>query len=109
MNDHTPFDAARQARRISEQAVAWYIEQQEPLTERQRAAFLDWLRASPRHVAEYFAVAQMHGDFKAAAMLKTITADELVAQAGRENPVVLFPLMGGAMRKDVAPRRRRPR
>jgi len=103
MNDSSPFDAARQARRITEQAVSWYIEQQEPLSERQRVAFLHWLRTSPRHVAEYFAVAQMHGDFKAAAMLKSITADELVAQAGRDN-LVMFPLMGGAMPEERTPR-----
>jgi len=99
MNDSSQFDAARQARRITEQAVSWYIEQQEPLTERQRVAFLNWLRASPRHVAEYFAVVQMHGDFKAAAALKTITAEELLEKAGRDNPVVMFPLMGSAIRK----------
>lgn len=100
MSDSTQFEAARQARRITEQAVSWYIEQQEPLSERQRVAFLNWLRASPRHVAEYFAVAQMHGDFKAAAALKTITAEQLVEHAGRDNPVVMFPLMGPAMRKE---------
>ena len=104
MNDSSQFDAARQARRITEQAVSWYIEQQEPLSERQRVAFLNWLRASPHHVAEYFAVAQMHGDFKAAAALKTLTADELAEQAARENPVVMFPLMGSAIRKKQAPR-----
>lgn len=100
MNELTHFDAARQARRITEQAVAWYIEQQEPLTERQRAAFLDWLRTSPQHVAEYFAVAQMHGDFKAAASLKQLSTEELLEQARRENPVVLFPLMASAMQRE---------
>lgn len=109
MNDPTQFDAARQARRITEQAVAWYIEQQEPLSERQRLAFLNWLRASPRHVAEYFAVAQMHGDFKNAAALKTVTAEQLVEQAGRDNPVVMFPLMGPAMRREPTKRRSRAR
>lgn len=107
MSNSTHFDAARQARRISEQAVAWYIEQQEPLTERQRVAFLDWLRASPKHVAEYFAVAQMHGDFKVAASLKQLSADELVEQARRENSVVMFPLMESAMprARDARPTR----
>ncbi|GLQ88361.1 FecR family protein [Dyella flagellata] len=97
MNESTHFDAVRQARRITEQAVGWYIEQQEPLSERQRAAFLDWLRASPNHVAEYFAVVQMHGDMKAAAALKQITATELVEQARRDNPIVMFPHMEKAM------------
>jgi transmembrane sensor len=97
MSEATHFDAARQARRITEQAVAWYIEQQEPLSERQRTAFLNWLRASPKHVAEYFAVAQMHGDMKAAASLQKLTASELVEQARRDNPIVMFPRMDRAM------------
>lgn len=97
MSESTSFDAARQARRITEQAVAWYIEQQEPLTERQRVAFFTWLRASPKHVAEYFAVAQMHGDLKAAAVLEQLSTAELVERAKRDNPVVMFPLMGNAM------------
>lgn len=94
MSESTHFDAARQARRITEQAVSWYIEQQEPLNERQRVAFLNWLRASPKHIAEYFAVVQMHGDMKAAAALEKLTADELAEQARRDNPVVMFPRMG---------------
>ncbi|WP_019465400.1 FecR family protein [Dyella japonica] len=104
MNDSSQFDAARQARRITEQAVSWYIEQQEPLSERRRVAFLEWLRASPRHVAEYLAVAQMHGDLRAAAALKTITTDELVEQASSNNPVVMFPHMDRAMHEPPAPR-----
>lgn len=91
MNNPTAFDTARNARRITEQAVAWYIEQQDELGERQRAAFLNWLRASPEHVAEYLAVAQMHGDFKAAAQKKTRTAEALIERALREDPVVMFP------------------
>ncbi|QNK00118.1 FecR family protein [Dyella telluris] len=109
MSDSSQFDAARQARRITEQAVAWYIEQQEPLSDRQRVAFLKWLRTSPRHVAEYFAVVQMHGDVKAAAALKTITAEELVEQASSDNPVVMFPTMASAMPEPRAPRTRRAR
>lgn len=97
MSESTPFDAARQARRVTEQAVTWYIEQQEPLSDRQRAAFLAWLRASPMHVAEYFAIVRMHGDMKAAAALEKLSATELVDQAVRENPVVLFPLVGNVM------------
>ena len=91
MNEFTQFDAARQARRITEQAAAWYIEQQAPLSERQRVAFLNWLRASPRHVAEYFAVAQMHGDLKAAAALEKLSTAQLLEQARRDNPIVMFP------------------
>lgn len=104
MSEPTHFDAARQARRITEQAVAWYIEQQEPLSERQRVAFLAWLRTSPQHVAEYFAVARMHGDLKAAAAFETLSAEALVEQARRDNPVVMFPLMGHAMPREREPK-----
>lgn len=103
MSESTQFDAVRQARRITEQAVGWYIEQQESLSERQRAAFLAWLRASPKHVAEYFAVVRMHGDIKAAASLQKLTAEELVEKARRDNPVVMFPHL-----EKVLPEERRP-
>lgn len=105
MSESTHFDAARQARRITEQAVAWYIEQQEPLSERQRVAFLDWLRTSPQHVAEYFAVARMHGDLKVATALEKLTAEELVEQARHENPVVMFPKVGrpAPLQRDTQP------
>jgi transmembrane sensor len=94
MSELTNLDAARQARRITEQAATWYIDQQEPLSERQRIAFLNWLRASPKHVAEYFAIVQMHGDMKAAAALEKLTADELIEQARHSNPIVMFPRAG---------------
>ncbi|HKT29584.1 FecR family protein [Dyella sp.] len=100
MNESTHFDAARQARRITEQAVAWYIEQQEPLSERQRVAFLEWLRASPKHIAEYFAVVRLHGDIKAAAALQKLTSEQLVEQARRDNPIVMFPHMEKVMREE---------
>lgn len=100
MSESTHFDAARQARRISEQAVAWYIEQQEPLSERQRVAFLDWLRTSPQHVAEYFAVARMHGDLKTATAFEKLSVEALLEQARRENPVVMFPLMGRTLSRE---------
>lgn len=100
MNESTHFDVARQARRITEQAVAWYIEQQEPLSERQRVAFLEWLRASPKHVAEYFAVVRLHGDIKAAAALQKLTSEQLTEQARRDNPIVMFPHMEKVMREE---------
>lgn len=103
MNESTHFDAARQARRITEQAVAWYIEQQEPLSERQRVAFLAWLRASPKHVAEYFAVVRLHGDIKAAAALQKLTSEQLTEQARRDNPIVMFPHMEKVLRAERSP------
>ncbi len=110
MNNSTAFDAARRTRRISEQAVAWYIEQQEDLSERQRVAFLDWLRASPEHVAEYLAVAQMHGDFRAAALKNRRATEELIERATREDPVVMFPrLLDAKPGGKAGPPSRKPR
>ncbi|WP_266180565.1 FecR family protein [Dyella humicola] len=91
MNKPRHFEDANHARRITEQAASWYLEQQDEPSERQRAAFLAWLRASPAHVAEYLAIAQMHGDLKAAASLQMDSAGALIERAARENPVVMFP------------------
>ncbi|MHA6205945.1 FecR family protein [Dyella soli] len=107
MNNSTPFDATRQARRITEEAVSWYIEQQEPLTAARRVAFFEWLRASPRHVAEYFAVAQMHGDFKSVASRKTDTVEELLERARGEDAIVAFPGRRATNRRTPEPRRGR--
>ncbi|MBB6187970.1 FecR domain-containing protein [Rhodanobacter sp. MP7CTX1] len=110
MSKTTNFEAGRRARRISEQAVAWYLEQQDHPSERQRAAFLAWLHVSPAHVAEYLAIAQMHGDLKAAASMETMAAADLVEQARRENPVVVFPLVVADMAREslASPQYRHP-
>ena len=110
MNNSVNFEAARQARRISEQAAAWYIELHDEPDERQQGAFLAWLRASPAHVAEYLAIARMHGDLKAAASLERLSADDLVERVGRANPVVLFPRrenQAAGQHVEVLPRTRR--
>ncbi|WP_445144801.1 FecR family protein [Dyella sp. Tek66A03] len=109
MNKPRHFEAAGNTRRITEQAATWYLEQQDEPSERQRAAFLAWLRASPAHVAEYLAIAQMHGDLKAASSLQADTTDALVERARRENPVVLFPKVAADVACDraVAPTRAR--
>ncbi|RDS86718.1 FecR family protein [Dyella psychrodurans] len=91
MNKPGNFETRRRARRITEQAAAWYLEQQDNPSQRQQAAFLTWLRASPAHVAEYLAIAQMHGDMKAAAAIDTMSMMELAEQVRRETPVVAFP------------------
>lgn len=91
MNKLSNFEARRHARRITEQAAAWYLDQQGHPTECQQGAFLAWLRTSPAHVAEYLAIAQMHGDLKTAASIETLSMVELADRVRRENPVVLFP------------------
>jgi len=94
MNNRGNFEAVRHARRITEQAAAWYLDMHDTPDDRQKAAFLAWLRASPAHVAEYLAMAQMHGDLEAAASLESLTTGELVERAGRADPIVMFPRVG---------------
>jgi transmembrane sensor len=107
MNKRPNFEARRHARRITEQAASWYLEQQEQPTERQQVAFLSWLRASPAHVAEYLAIAQMHGDMKAAASIETLSMMELATQVKNESSVVAFPLIGHTQpsREEARPRK----
>lgn len=91
MNKSGNFETRHRARKITEQAAAWYLEQQDNPSQRQQAAFLTWLRASPAHVAEYLAIAQMHGDMKAAAAIDTMSMMELAEHIRRETPIVAFP------------------
>ncbi len=51
-------------------------------------------------MAEYLAIAQMHGDLKAATSLQADTADALVERASQENPVVMFPRIATDRRHD---------
>jgi transmembrane sensor len=109
MNKPTNLNAARQARLITEQAAAWYIEQRDSPTERQQAAFLAWLRASPAHVAEYLAIAGTHGVLTTGASMGTRSADAWVERARQDSPVVMFPRVSSmAARESLAlPSRRR--
>lgn len=91
MNKIERFETGRHARRLTEQAAAWYIEQQDHPSSRRRAKFLFWLHASPAHIAEYLAIAQLHGDLKAATSTEAMPVHELVARADNQNAVVMFP------------------
>ena len=53
---------------VSEQAGDWYVMNQEgPLDEAQRTAFVAWLKASPMHVEEYLGMALLARDVRLAA------------------------------------------
>jgi transmembrane sensor len=80
-------------RRITEQAAAWYLDlhdedlHDEPRAS-QRAEFLAWLKHSPAHVAEYLAIAQLHGHLPDVAALDPHDAQQLEALAATESAVV---------------------
>lgn len=75
-------------RRITEQAASWYLDHREGLGSVHDADFLAWLQRSPIQQEEYLAIAQLHGDLKAAAGLETMSLEQLGALAATEPPVV---------------------
>ncbi|APG05484.1 hypothetical protein BJI69_17280 [Luteibacter rhizovicinus DSM 16549] len=74
--------------RLIEEAANWYLDMQQSPDDRTRARFMGWLRHSPQHVAEYMAMAQMHGDLRAATAAETMSLGDLTALAASESSVV---------------------
>jgi transmembrane sensor len=90
---HDPTTLA--ARRIAEEAGQWLLASREGLDEASRVTFVNWLRHSPAHVAEYMAAVQLDQDMKEAAVREPVAASVLIAQAASEPAVVA--LRPGAM------------
>lgn len=95
-----------ESRRIAEEAALWYLDMRDAPDTGAQERFMSWLRHSPRHVSEYLAIAQLHGDLRAAAALDDLPITELVARAGAEPRVV--PLFGERPKAEPT-RRARPR
>ena len=91
-------------RRLTEEAATWYLDMQDAPDARTEAQFMGWLRRSPQHVAEYMAMAQMHGDLRAATAAEQMSVDELRALAASESSVVA--LRGGVGREHPSPMNR---
>lgn len=89
---------ARVSRRTTEEAAAWHLDMREEVDAGTRQRFLDWLRRSPQHVAEYLAIAQLHGEMRAATLVEIATLDELRALAESEPSVLPFVRGGQAPR-----------
>ena len=75
-------------RRLTEEAATWYLTMREDVDSRTQDRFSGWLRRSPQHVAEYLAVAQLHGDMRAAAEMDTAPVASLRELAASEPNVV---------------------
>lgn len=84
----------RVSRRTTEEAAAWHLDMREDVDAGTRQRFLDWLRRSPQHVAEYLAIAQLHGEMRAATLAEIATLEELRALADSEPSVLPF-IRGG--------------
>lgn len=76
------------ARRITEEAAHWLLANREGLDEPSRIAFVNWLRHSPAHVAEYLAIVQWDQDLREAAVHEPMETAVLVAHAALEPAVV---------------------
>jgi transmembrane sensor len=93
-------------RRLTEEAATWYLDMQDAPDARMEAQFMGWLRRSPQHVAEYMAMAQMHGDLRAATAAEQMSVDELRELAASESAVVA--LRRGVGREHPSPMNRLP-
>jgi transmembrane sensor len=91
------------ARKVTEQAAAWYLDYLEGLDEQQERALAQWLRSAPAHAREYAAVAALHGDVVAAARAQTQAVDELERTARADGNVLMLPALP---RRQAAPRPR---
>jgi transmembrane sensor len=87
-------------RRLTEEAATWYLDMQDVPDARAQARFMAWLRRSPQHVAEYMAMAQMHGDLRAATAAEGMSVGELRELAAAESAVVAFRGVAGFRRVD---------
>jgi transmembrane sensor len=93
-------------RRLSEEAATWFLDMRDAPDARTQAQFMGWLRRSPQHVAEYMAMAQMHGDVRAAVAAEQMSVAELRALAGTESSVVA--LRGVGLGEHSSPMNRLP-
>ncbi|UPG92599.1 FecR family protein [Luteibacter aegosomatissinici] len=105
-------DEIRQAaaRRISEEAGQWLLASRAGLDEPSRIAFVNWLRHSPAHVAEYMAMVQLDQEMKDAAGHEPLAAPALVKDAANEPAVVpLRPRAAHAAHPEATRHARTPR
>lgn len=101
--------AHRASRRITEEAASWHLELRETMDEQTHERFLAWLRRSPQHVAEYMAIAQLHGDMRAVAAAQEASIEALRDFAATEPSVVLLRQDQGPLRAPTAAEKKRRR
>jgi transmembrane sensor len=108
MNQTQSDDQVRSA--ITAQAAEWFAAQRGGgLDERERAAFVAWLKSSPLHIEEYLALAVIESDLIAATADSTLSLDALreLARSDDASNVTALP-SAAPMLEHVAPRIRHP-
>jgi len=74
---------------ITDHAATWYVMHREgTLKDQQQKAFMNWLRASPLHVAEYLAIAGVARDMGEVARQDTTSLRQLLGEVGAMDRVV---------------------
>ena len=75
---------------VAQQSADWFVANRAGLSDREREAFMEWLKASPVHVEEYLAVAAVGRDLRAAAgardSIDAIVARSRAAEASAGRP-----------------------
>lgn len=94
MND-SDVPPQRMNAQIALEAARWFAANREgALAPVQARAFMQWLQASPQHVAEYLEVAAIAEYAPGAAKRDPVALEELLAQLGPEDNVVEFEAAG---------------
>jgi len=68
---------------ITQQAADWFIANRAGLTGRERQAFVEWLRESPVHIAEYLALSVIAGDLRRACEGSQDSLEEILERSRR--------------------------
>ena len=94
---------------VAQQAGTWFVANQSgSLEQAERAAFVDWLKASPIHVEEYLGVALVAHDLPAVAEDPQVPLESLIELARADDSDGVVPLGAYAPVRAPAPKRMRP-
>lgn len=94
MNEPDPL-ARHMNAQVAEEAARWFMANRDgPLPPAQAQAFMQWLRASPQHVAEYMEVAAIAQCAPAAAAQDPAALEDVLAEMGAADKVVALPSAG---------------
>jgi transmembrane sensor len=78
---------------IADQAADWFIDNRDgPMAFERRVAFAAWLKASPAHIEEYVAVAQLSDDMKRARRASDMSLEAALEQARSGDDAAVAPL-----------------
>jgi transmembrane sensor len=95
-------DANDHRRSVALAAARWFVELDGgELSRREREEFVDWLRESPVHIAEFLRIVRLNG-----AMARFEQWSEIIAEAGGDSNVVEFRLQRQASRSAPGARAR---